>query len=278
MHMSRLALERLTKPWEEFVAYPYDDKVPKVDGKYPEWQGGPARGTITIGYGHTDAAGAPRIAPGMRVSQAMAETILAADIAPCERAVAELVTVPLGQHQFDTLVDAVFNFGAGTLARSTLLKRLNAGDYDAVPAELMKFVYSKGERMLGLVHRRQAEIALWNMPDGKPGAAPTAPADHGLAATEVFCPKGDLPPRRSPLDSKTVAAGGTGILATLSLALQSATAPIAEIEGQLRELGLWDAGVAFAGAHRAELTAALVIALFGFTIWDRVRHLRAEQI
>jgi hypothetical protein len=57
MHMSQLALDRLTKPWEEFVGYPYDDKVPKrlhpgeTRRRYPEWTGGPVRGTITIGFG-----------------------------------------------------------------------------------------------------------------------------------------------------------------------------------------------------------------------------------
>ena len=170
--ISQLAEDRLTKPWEEFVAYPYDDKVPKrrnAQGKlaYPEWTGGPVRGTITQGFGHTDAAGAPKIVVGApHWTEEYATQVLANDMRPCCDAVNRLVKVPLGQHlEADTLDDFVFNAGAGTLQKSTLLKKLNAGDYDAVPAELMKFTLSRGEHMEGLVHRRQAEIAMWNMAD-----------------------------------------------------------------------------------------------------------------
>lgn len=282
-HVSQVCLERLTKPWEEFVAYPYDDKAAKVrgpDGKrrYPEWTGGPARGTITIGYGHTDAAGAPWIVPGMKITEAEAVAILAADMAPCERDVARLITAPLGQHQFDTLADFVFNAGAGTLEKSTLRRKLNAGDYDCVPAELMKFTLSKGEHMDGLTHRRQAEISLWKTPDDKPETAKVSPADRGVAAEDVHCPKAELPPARPALDSKTVAAGGTAIATTGSIiaAANDAAAPVEQAKENLEQLGVWDQLVALALHHPIEIAGLVVIGLLVFVVFDRWRHLHAE--
>jgi hypothetical protein len=72
-----------------------------------------------------------------------------------------LVTVPLSQNQFDALVSFTFNVGEGALAKSTLLKKLNAGKYSEVPAELMKWTKGGGRELPGLVRRRRAECALW---------------------------------------------------------------------------------------------------------------------
>ncbi len=285
--ISPLALDRLTKPWEEFVAYPYDDKVPKrrcADGRfrYPEYTGGPLRGTLTQGYGHTDAAGGRKIVLGVHWTEPEGAAVLAEDMAPCCATVERLVHVPLGQHQFDTLADFVFNAGAGTLRKSTLLKKLNAGDYDAVPAELLKFTYSKGEHMEGLLHRRQAEIALWRTPDDKPQAARVSPVDHGLDDPAVFCPKADLPPARSPLDSKSVAAGGTivttglGLLAKGLDQVNDAAAPVVQVHDTLVGLGLWESLAAGVSVHPLVVGGAVVAVLGGFVLVDRWRHLHAE--
>ena len=154
---------KLIKSWESFVAYPYDDLLPPVKGVYREWTGGPVKGTLTIGYGHTDAAKHPlKIKPGLRITEAEACEILDVDLDECEDAVARLVKVPLTPNQRAALVS--FQFNTGALASSTLLKKLNAGDYKAVPEQLLRWVNSKGQRLQGLVNRRNAEIALWNTP------------------------------------------------------------------------------------------------------------------
>lgn len=293
MRMSQLALDRLTKPWEEFVGYPYDDKVGKVKGldgkrRYPEWKGGPVRGTITIGYGHTDAAGAPKIEPGLRVSLEEATQILADDIRPCERAVARMVKVPLGQHQFDTLTDFVFNAGDGTLGKSTLLRKLNEGDYDAIPAELMKFTLSKGEHMEGLTHRRQAEIAIWNTPDEKPHALRISPEDRGLEEDDVHCPKGEGAASRSAFDSKEIAAGTTVAIGTIAKEATNAPAPLPahagpdpldavhQAQDQLQSLGLWDTVVSFLAHHQSQLLTYMVVGLVVFMVAKRFLRLKAE--
>jgi lysozyme len=58
------------------------------------------------------------------------------------------------------LTDFAFNCGVGALKASTLRRKVNAGDWDAVPAELMKWVNGGGRRLPGLVRRREAEVAI----------------------------------------------------------------------------------------------------------------------
>jgi lysozyme len=58
------------------------------------------------------------------------------------------------------IVDFTFNLGSGRLGSSTLRRRINAGDWAAVPAELAKWVIGGGVVLRGLVLRRQAEAAL----------------------------------------------------------------------------------------------------------------------
>ena len=58
------------------------------------------------------------------------------------------------------LIDFTFNLGVGRLKGSTLRRKVNAGDWEAVPAELRKWVLGSGKKLRGLVIRREAEIAL----------------------------------------------------------------------------------------------------------------------
>lgn len=118
-------------------------------------------GVWTIGVGHTSAAGPPVVKPGMEITNAQATKILAQDLVQFEDGVEAAVKVPLTQNQFDALVSFTFNVGLGAFQKSTLLKKLNAGQYDAVPAELMKWTKAGGKELPGLVRRRRAEAALW---------------------------------------------------------------------------------------------------------------------
>jgi lysozyme len=118
-------------------------------------------GVLTIGYGHTSAAGSPRVVEGMTITAAQADEILRRDMEKYADAVRRLVKVQLNQSQFDALVSFTFNLGADALRKSTLLKRLNAGKYDAAPAELMKWTRAGGKELEGLVRRRRAEAAMW---------------------------------------------------------------------------------------------------------------------
>jgi lysozyme len=84
------------------------------------------------------------------------------DLAETEAAVRRLVTTPLTQNEFDALVSFTFNTGRGTLGKSTLLARLNAGDRSAVSTELLKYVYAGGQVSRGLQRRRAGEAAIFN--------------------------------------------------------------------------------------------------------------------
>ncbi|RRY03818.1 lysozyme [Brucella anthropi] len=122
-------------------------------------------GVWTIGYGHTSRAGGPIVTKGMTITEAEANEILLNDLAKFERRVSSLVKVPLNDFQYAALV--AFDLNIGALDQSTLLKKLNARDYDAVPAELAKWVYTtdprtkKKVKSRGLVNRRAAEAGLW---------------------------------------------------------------------------------------------------------------------
>ena len=113
-------------------------------------------GVWTIGYGHTRT-----VYPDMQITEAEAECLLREDLCVVERAIERLVTVPLNDFEFAALACFVFNVGIGNFERSTLLKLLNRGWYDQVPAQLTRWNRSKGEAKGGLSRRRAAEGRLW---------------------------------------------------------------------------------------------------------------------
>ncbi len=118
-------------------------------------------GIWTIGYGHTNAAGAPHVHKDMQITEMEAEEILCQDLKKFEQVVEQSVTVPLSDEQFVALVSFSYNVGTQAFRRSTLLKKLNKGNYEAVPIELQKWTRVGGKRLKGLVNRRAAEAGLW---------------------------------------------------------------------------------------------------------------------
>lgn len=120
-----------------------------------------AVGIWTIGHGHTTGAGAPFVRKGIKITKAQAEAILRRDLVQFEKAVEQGVFQPLTDEQFAALVSFCYNVGVEAFCQSTLLKKLNKGDYEAVPAELQKWTRAGGKRLKGLVHRRAAEAGLW---------------------------------------------------------------------------------------------------------------------
>ncbi len=83
------------------------------------------------------------------------------DVAEAERAVEGFVSVPLRLHQFDALVSLVFNIGSTQFKRSTLLKRLNSGDYAGAAQQFNVWCYDNGKRVPGLAARRERERLLF---------------------------------------------------------------------------------------------------------------------
>ncbi len=143
----------------EIQSLSVSDRLVDMIKKYEGFRANPYTcpgGVLTIGYGTT-------MKPGQytSITKEQGDAILRKTIAGFERSVKSLVTVPLNQNQFDALVSFAYNVGAGALKKSTLLKKLNSGDYEGAANELTKFVRSKGKVLQGLVKRREEERKLF---------------------------------------------------------------------------------------------------------------------
>ena len=208
----------LVKSYESFVPFVYDDLRPVrgVPYGYLEWDGRKPKGTLTIGYGHTDDAKHPlKIRKGLRITEPEACDILDVDLDDCEDRVSRAVKVPISDNQFSALVSFDFNTGAilGD-KQASFVKRLNAGDYDAVRPGLMQWVKSKGQTLRGLERRREAEAALFTRKDVARKVTPLPPGTGAPTGTVVP----DAPVEEQPLSQSGVikgagtAAGGGGVI------------------------------------------------------------------
>lgn len=145
------------------IKFVYDDHV------YPtrKWnRGDPIKGFLTVGLGHLIMDSDPLdrwLDEG--ISDEEITALLKDDLQEAESAVNRLVTVPLKQHQFDALVCFVFNVGETQFRKSTLLRKLNTGDYDSVVSELKRWRKSGGRVMKGLIIRRDETGELFGEAD-----------------------------------------------------------------------------------------------------------------
>lgn len=155
MRMSSEGMKKLIT-WEGMETYLYEDVA----------------GLKTIGVGHLltrDELSSGKIwikGSAVKYQNGLTEQqvydLLEQDLESFEDAVHSLVKVELNQNQFDSLVSFSFNVGVNAFKNSTLLKRLNKGQYDEIPDQLRRWTYSGGKKVKGLVNRRENEIALWN--------------------------------------------------------------------------------------------------------------------
>ncbi|WP_437412776.1 lysozyme [Sinorhizobium meliloti] len=116
-------------------------------------------GTLTVGAGHTAAAGPPIPRSGMTVSLTEAINIFRNDLARTESQVDKAIRAVLSQHQFDALVS--WHFNTGQIATATLTRKLNAGDVAGAAAEFAHWNKSKGKVLEGLISRRERETAIF---------------------------------------------------------------------------------------------------------------------
>lgn len=137
MNYSKTGLQ-LTESFEGVRLVAYQDSV----------------GVWTIGYGHTRG-----VDPGMTCTQAEADNWLMCDIAYSAEDVNTHIKTTISQGEFDALVDFAFNLGAGSLNNSTLLKLVNAGDFDAAAQQFPRWDKAGGHEVAGLLRRRLAEQA-----------------------------------------------------------------------------------------------------------------------
>lgn len=125
---------------------------------------------LTIGYGCTEG-----IKEGDVWTEAQATDALMRELEKHEAAVTRLVIVEINQHQFDALVSFSYNCGSGALAKSTLLKRVNAKDFDGAARAFAAWNKGGGRVLPGLVSRRSREAALFQKPDVTSSPEPSMP-------------------------------------------------------------------------------------------------------
>ena len=134
-------------------------------------------GVVTVCAGHTATAKL-----GQVKTDAQCAELLKLDVKEAERAVKRLVTVPITQTQFDALVSFTFNVGSTNLAKSSLLRKANAGDCWGAGREFNRWVYAKGVQLPGLVTRRAYERKQWETGCAAIKTAQATPYKAGNAA------------------------------------------------------------------------------------------------
>jgi GH24 family phage-related lysozyme (muramidase) len=117
-------------------------------------------GVWTIGYGHTGLTHRDgTVKAGRTITKEEAEKLLLYDLEKFSARVQGAVKVPLTDNQFSALVS--FDFNTGGLLKSSLLKKLNAGDYQGAADGLLAWTKANGKELAGLVRRRKSERNLF---------------------------------------------------------------------------------------------------------------------
>lgn len=107
----------------------------------------------TIGFGTTDGVKlGDKITPPKALQRALQ------DIQQYEGAIKRCVRVPLHQYEYDAYTSLTYNIGQGAFCGSTLVRKLNALDYEGACKEILRWDRFQGKPLAGLTKRRQAEF------------------------------------------------------------------------------------------------------------------------
>jgi lysozyme len=107
----------------------------------------------TIGFGTTKG-----VKMGDSIDPVTALQRKIRDVEVFEGAVKQCVKVPLAQHEYDAYLSLAYNIGSGAFCKSTLVRKLNAQDYEGACREILRWNRFRGEPLAGLTNRRQAEF------------------------------------------------------------------------------------------------------------------------
>jgi len=147
----------------------------------------------TIGWGTIRYPDGKSVRLGDVRTEAQCTSYLTHEVEGKAAAIEKLVKVPLTQSMFDALVSFTYNVGVGAFSESTLLRMLNAGNYEAAGQQLLVWNKGGGRVLPGLVRRRDAEMALF-FKDGKtPKGAPTQEMWTIMAKAGTYLKKEVLP-------------------------------------------------------------------------------------
>lgn len=118
-------------------------------------------GVWTIGYGTIKYPDGRSVKQGDTCTREQAEQWLKSDCRWVDACLDKYVKAILSQNQFDALASFVYNIGENQFRSSTLLAKLNAGDYRVAAANFDRWIYDNGKIITGLVNRRAREKALF---------------------------------------------------------------------------------------------------------------------
>ncbi len=226
---------------------------------------------ITVNYvGGKQAQG---VIPGGRITQAESDRIFAELIDHFENAV-ERALGPKGYeletHQFDALVSLAWNIGLGNFAKSSLVRKIKAGQLDAVPAQIMSWnkatVKGVRQELKGLTRRRRGEAALWR--GDLEDAESYLGMKFGLMPQRVDEP---VPPKgmsESKIGQGTIITGAGG-----AIAAGKATADVVR-DAVTTGADLWQT-LATAGPW---LLLAILIAAAAWYVWNERKRKLTEDL
>ena len=223
------------------------------DGRYIAYRC-PA-GVWTIHAGVTEG-----VKPGMIVTEAEGEAMFRAELSKFEAAVTRLVSVPINQNQYDALVSFAYNCGAGALAKSTILRRLNAGDYVGASRGFAAWNKGGGQVLPGLVTRRAREAALF-----------TKPAEI-IETPEM--PQQVDPPADTPEGSRKWSIVNW-VRRLLGLGAVGGAGGKAATDAGLDPLGIASQAGSIISAYGVQIAIASLV--IGFLVFEAMRHLMQED-
>jgi len=113
-------------------------------------------GVLTVCDGHTGAD----IVRHKTYTDQECDSLLHADLKSVQERVDSLVTVSLSEYRRAALYSFAYNTGTDAFSRSSLLRKLNAGDTTGACNELRRWVFAGGKKWRGLMNRRETERAL----------------------------------------------------------------------------------------------------------------------
>lgn len=109
-----------------------------------------------IGYGHYGD-----VHEGMEITEAEAQAKLEHEIGRYEKLLAETLHVPVSQGQWDALILLVFDKGIARIRASTLIRHVNAGEFDRAAAEFIRWIEVGGRPNMHMIKRREVERQLF---------------------------------------------------------------------------------------------------------------------
>lgn len=115
----------------------------------------------TIGWGLTSAAGIIKVTPGLRITQAQADDYLIQSLGKYEAAVSKALTREPTPNQFGAMVSLCFNIGPANFAKSSVVRKFNAGDVAGAADAFRLWNKADWRVMAGLTRRRESERQLF---------------------------------------------------------------------------------------------------------------------